>query len=150
VGATEGNAIGLALAGIATPRPMSLSLMHRVLGMANIPIERVVVTKLRDNIFYAVLTLRIDGQPKEVDARPSDAVTLALYARAPIFVTPEMLELPIVVDASDALPALELQSERARVDSGHPVEDPPMEWRSCRSFPDLRTAASASSRAQST
>jgi RNA polymerase sigma factor (sigma-70 family) len=150
VGATEGNAIGLALAGIATPRPMSLSLMHRVLGMAHIPIERVVITKLRDDIFYAVLTLRIDGQPKEVDARPSDAITLALYARAPIFVTPEMLELPVVVDASDALPALELQSERARVDSGHPMEDPPMEWRSFRSFPDPRTAASASSRAQST
>lgn len=141
VGAVEGNAIALALAGIGTPRPMSLSLMHRVLGMANIAIERVVVTALRDNIFYAVLTLRIDGQPQEVDARPSDAITLALYAGAPVFVTPEMLELPVVVNAPDALPALEVQNERARVEKGRPVEDPPMEWRSFRALPDPRTAA---------
>jgi RNA polymerase sigma factor (sigma-70 family) len=141
VGAFEGNAIALALAGIATPRPMSLSLMHRVLGLANIAIERVVITALRDNIFYAVLTLRIEGQLQEVDARPSDAITLALYAGAPVFVTPEMLELPVVVNAPDVLPAVEVQTERAREEKGRPVEDPPMEWRSFRSLPDPRTAA---------
>ena len=143
VGVFEGDAIALALAGIETARPMSLSLMYRVLGMADIAIERVVVTALRDNIFYAVLTLRIDGQPKEVDARPSDAITLALYAGAPILVTPEMLELPVVVNARDALPALEVQTERARVEKGRPAEDPPMEWRSFRALPDPRRAASA-------
>ena len=141
VGAFEANAIALALAGIGTPRPMSLSLMHRVLGMANIAIERAVVTALRDNIFYAVLTLRIDGQPKDADARPSDAITLALYAGAPVFVAPEMLELPVVVKAPDALSALEVQNERARVEKGRPMEDPPMEWRSFRALPDPRTAA---------
>jgi RNA polymerase sigma-70 factor (ECF subfamily) len=140
VGAVEGNAIALALAGIGTPRPMSLSLMHRVLGMANVAIERVVVTTLRDNIFYAVLTLRIDGQPQEVDARPSDAITLALYAGAPVFVTSEMLELPLVVNSPDALPALEVQNECARAEKGRPAEDPPMEWRSFRALPDPRAA----------
>jgi bifunctional DNase/RNase len=150
VGAFEANAIALALAGIATPRPMSLSLMHRVLGLANVAIERVVITALRDNIFYAVLTLRIDGQLQEADARPSDAITLALYAGAPIFVTTEMLDLPVVVNAPDALPALEVQTERARAEKGRPVEDPPMEWRSFRSLPDPRTAASAPARAHST
>ena len=143
VGAAEGNAIALALAGIDTPRPMSLSLMHRVLGMANISIERVVVAALRDNIFYAVLTLQINGQPREIDARPSDAITLALCAGAPVFVTAEMLVLPVVVDAPEALPALEVQTERARVEKGLAVEDPPMEWRSFRTLPDLRTAGSA-------
>jgi bifunctional DNase/RNase len=140
VGAFEGNAIALALAGIETPRPMSLSLMYRVLGVANITIERVVVTALRDNIFYAMLTMRIDGQLREVDARPSDAITLALYAGAPVFVTPEMLELPVVVSAPDALPGLEVQTERARVEKGRPVEEPPMEWRSFRTLPDPRRA----------
>ena len=143
VGVFEGDAIALALAGIETPRPMSLSLMYRVLSMTNIAIEHVVVTALRDNIFYAVLALRIDGQPQEVDARPSDAITLALYASAPVFVTPEMLELPVVVKAPDTLSALEVQTERARVDKGRPTEDPPMEWRSFRTVPDPRRAASA-------
>jgi RNA polymerase sigma factor (sigma-70 family) len=140
VGAAEANAIALALAGIATPRPMSLSLMYRVLGMANIALEHVVVSALRDNIFYAVLTLRIDGRAQKVDARPSDALTLALYAGAPVFVMPEMLELPVVVNAPDTLSALEAQNERARVEKGRPVEDPPMEWRSFRALPDPRTA----------
>jgi uncharacterized protein len=140
VGAFEGDAIALALAGIETPRPMSLSLMYRVLRMASIVIERVIVNALRENIFYAVLTLRIDGQPQDVDARPSDAITLATYAGAPVFVMPEMLELPVVVNAPGTLPALEEQTERARVEKGRPAEDPPMEWRSFRTLPDPRTA----------
>jgi len=140
VGAVEGDAIALALAGIGTPRPMSLSLMYRVLGVADIAIEHVVVAALRDNVFHAVLALRVDGKLHEVDARPSDAITLALYAGAPIFLTPEMLELPFVVNAPDALPALEVQNERARIEKGRPVEDPPMEWRSFRTLPDPRTA----------
>ncbi len=111
-----------------------------MLGAADIAIERVVVTALRDNIFYALLALRIDGKVHEVDARPSDAITLALYAGAPVFVTPEMLVLPFVVTAPDALTALEEQNERARIEKGRPVEDPPMEWRSFRSLPDPRTA----------
>jgi RNA polymerase sigma factor (sigma-70 family) len=140
VGAVEGDAIALALAGIGTPRPMSLALMYRVLGAADIAIERVVVTAMRDNIFYATLTLKIGGKPHEIDARPSDSITLALYAGAPVFVTPEMLELPTVVQAPDPLPALEILTERARIEKGRPVEDPPMEWRSFRSLPDPRTA----------
>ena len=140
VGAFEGNALALALAGITTPRPMSLSLMYRVLGMASITLERVVVTALRDDIFYAVMTLRIDGKPQDVDARPSDALTLALYGGAPVFATPEMLALPGVINAADALPALEVQTERTRVEKNRPVEDPPMEWRSFRTLPDPRTA----------
>jgi len=140
VGAVEGDAIALALAGIGTPRPMSLALMHRVLGAADIAIERVVVTALRDNIFYALLALRIDGKVQEVDARPSDAITLALYAGAPIFVTPEVLALAFVVIAPDVLPALEEQNERARIEKARPVEDPPMEWRSFRSLPYPQTA----------
>ena len=114
--------------------------MFRVLGVADIAVERVVVTALRDEIFYAVLALRIGGQLHEVDARPSDAIALALYAGAPVFVTPEMLELPSVVNAPDALPTLEAQNERARVEKGRPVEDPPMEWRSFRSIPVSGTA----------
>lgn len=140
VGAVEGDAIALALAGIGTKRPMSLSLMYRVLGAADIAIERVVVTALRDDIFYATLTLKIGGKPLEIDARPSDAITLAMYAGAPVFVTPEMLELPTVVHAPDALPALEIHNERTLIEKGRPVEEPPMEWHSFRSLPDPRTA----------
>ena len=87
-----------------------------------------------------MLALRIGGKLHEVDARPSDAVTLALYAGAPIFVTPEMMET-FVVHAPEALPELEAYNERARVEKGRPAPDPPTEWRSFRSLPDPRTAS---------
>jgi bifunctional DNase/RNase len=63
----------LALADIGTPRPMSLSLMYRVLGAAAIAIERVVITALRDNICYATLALEVDGKLQR-DRRPSPAM----------------------------------------------------------------------------
>src|SRR5207249_8001986 len=59
---------------------------------------------------------------QEVDARPSDAITLALYAGAPVFVTSEMLDLSVVVSAPDARHAREIRHERSRVEQGHPAD----------------------------
>jgi bifunctional DNase/RNase len=140
VGQPEGDTIALRLGGIETPRPMSLMLMARVLELAEIAVERVVVTALRDSIFYAVLALRIGDRQHEVDARPSDAIALALYRRAPIFVTPEMLALPIVIDAGTALPQLEEEFQRKQAERNAQPEVPAMEWRSFRTLPDRRTA----------
>lgn len=141
VGSHEGDMIALRLAGISTPRPMSLMLMARVLELASITIERVVVTSLRDNIFYAVLNVRVGNRLHEVDARPSDAITLALYNDAPIFVMPEMLALPIVINAATAVPQLEDYTEQKRVEKNQEPEVPAMEWRSFRTLPDPRAAS---------
>lgn len=138
VGAAEGDMIALRLAGISTPRPMSLMLMARVLELASITVERVVVTALRDNIFYAVLSVRIGDRLHEVDARPSDAITLALYNDAPIFVMPELFALPIVIDAETAVPQLEDAFQRKRAERNQEPEVPAMEWRSFRTLPDPR------------
>lgn len=138
VGPPEGDAIALRLAGISTPRPMSLMLMARVLELAEIAVERVVVTALRDDIFYASLGVRIGDRRHEVDARPSDAITLALYENAPIFVAPEMLALPIVIDTGTALPQLEEYFQRKPAEGSSEPEVPAMEWRSFRSLPDPR------------
>jgi len=138
VGQPEGDVIALRLAGISTPRPMSLMLMARVLELASVTVERVVVTTLRDNIFYATLNVRIGDRLEEVDARPSDAIALALYHDAPIFVMPEMLALPIVIDAPTAVPQLEDCTERKRVEQSQAPEVPAMEWRSFRTLPDPR------------
>jgi bifunctional DNase/RNase len=140
VGQPEGDMIALRLGGIETPRPMSLMLMARVLELAEIAIERVVVTTLRDNIFYAVLGVRIGDRRHEVDARPSDAINLALYRQAPIFVAPEMLALPIVINAGTALPQLEEEFHRKQAEKNAEPEVPAMEWRSFRTLPDPRTA----------
>jgi len=135
VGPSEGDALAMRLAGLSTVRPMSLALTARVLEVAGITVERVVVNALRDNTFYASLCVRVGGRLHEVDARPSDAITLALHTGAPLFVTPEMLELPIVITAATALPALEEYTRRKRAETNEEPEVPAMEWRRFRSLP---------------
>jgi len=138
VGQPEGDTIALQLAGIATARPMTFALLARVLELAEIAVERVVVTVLRDNIFYASLVLRIGGRPHEVDARPSDAIAIALQSRAPIFVTPEILALPFVIGSGTALAELEESFQRKRAEGApgtHEPEVPEMKWLSFRSLP---------------
>jgi len=94
-----------------------------------------VVNAFRENTFYASLCVGVGGRLHEVDARPSDAITLALHTGAPLFVTPEMLELPIVITAATALPALEEYTRRKRAETNEEPEVPAMEWRRFRSLP---------------
>ena len=91
----EGEALSILsqLDGALTPpRPLSHDLMMRVLGELRAEVVRVVVTDLRENTYYAQLVLRADGGELEVDSRPSDAIALALRAKAPIYVEAEVLE----------------------------------------------------------
>jgi RNA polymerase sigma factor (sigma-70 family) len=135
VGPIEGDVIAMRLAGLSTVRPTPHMLMTRVLELAGITVERVVVTALRNETFYASLRLRIDGRLHEVDARPSDAITVALHTGAPLFVTPEMLELPVVVMAGTALDQLEEYVRRKREAKNEAPEGPAMAWQRFRSLP---------------
>ncbi len=135
VGQPEGDTIALQLGQVTTARPMTFALMARVLELAEIAVERVVITALRDNIFYASLVLRIGDRSHELDARPSDAIALALARRAPIFVTPEMLALPVVIRQATALSELEEDFERKRIEHNRGPEVPEMKWMSFRSLP---------------
>jgi bifunctional DNase/RNase len=85
VGMFEANAIALQIENISSPRPMTHDLLRDVIENLKGEITRVVVNDLRDNTFYAQLHLLVDDAPVVVDARPSDAIALALRARAPIF-----------------------------------------------------------------
>jgi uncharacterized protein len=92
VGAVEGNAVAMLLAGLSTNRPMTFELMTHLLDLAKMTVEKVAVTSLRDKSYYATLWVRVRGRLHELDSRPSDALILALRMKAPIFVTPEVLE----------------------------------------------------------
>jgi bifunctional DNase/RNase len=78
--------------GIAPPRPLTHDLMATVLGELRAEVVRAVVTDLRDGTFYARLVLRAEGRELEIDARPSDAIALALRAKAPIYVEAQVLD----------------------------------------------------------
>src|SRR5260221_3751135 len=88
----EANAIALQLEAVQTPRPMTHDLMKNLLEHMGATIERVVVCDLRDNTFYATIHLRTGDRRIAVDARPSDAIALALRTESPIFVEDSVIE----------------------------------------------------------
>jgi uncharacterized protein len=93
VGAYEANAIALEIEKIAPPRPMTHDLLRNLIVELGLKVERVVVTSLRDNTFFAVIELTSgNGDPMRLDSRPSDAIALALRADCPIYVDLEVIQ----------------------------------------------------------
>lgn len=91
VGIFEANAIAVEIEKLAAPRPMSHDLTQNLIRSLNGTLERVVITELKDDTFYSVLWLRQGNEQVAVDARPSDALALALRADCPIYVSEEVL-----------------------------------------------------------
>jgi uncharacterized protein len=92
IGHPEAAAILMKLQGASTPRPMTHDLLSEVLEQMEAKCERVSVTELRDNTFYASITLSMNGSELEIDSRPSDALALAVRCEAPIFAADEVIE----------------------------------------------------------
>lgn len=91
VGVYEANAIALEIEKVTTPRPMTHDLLKNVLLGMEARVEKVVVTELKDDTFYAVIWLMRNGSPVSIDSRPSDALALALRVDCPIYVEDEVL-----------------------------------------------------------
>jgi hypothetical protein len=92
VGIFEANAIALELEKTATPRPMTHDLLQNMAWGLNAQVQKVVVSELRDDTFYAVIWMDHAGEAVAMDARPSDAIALALRWDCPIYVNREVLE----------------------------------------------------------
>ncbi|MCH7673970.1 bifunctional nuclease family protein [candidate division KSB1 bacterium] len=125
VGNTEAQAIALQLENVSPPRPLTHDLIKSLLESVKAKISRVVVSDLRENTYYAVLSMKLNGQSTDIDARPSDAIALALRMHAPIFVSDEVMSKASVDDKEideediaaaapvDALDRLELDMKKA-------------------------------------
>ena len=100
VGMLEANAIALQIENIATARPMTHDLLRNVIQDLKASVEKVVVCDLRENTFFAVIYLSQNGDTLAIDARPSDALALALRTRAPIFVEDTVIDHAKTVDFS--------------------------------------------------
>jgi len=92
IGHPEAAAILMKLQGADTPRPMTHDLMVDMLDQVETKCERISINELRDNTFYATITLSVTGTEVEIDSRPSDALALAVRVQAPIFVAEEVIE----------------------------------------------------------
>jgi bifunctional DNase/RNase len=98
VGIYEANAIALQIENIATPRPMTHDLLRNVIHDLKASVEKIVVCDLQENTFYALIYLGLNGDTVAIDARPSDAIALALRTRAPIFVEDSVIDNAKTVD----------------------------------------------------
>lgn len=92
IGTHEANAIALQIENVRTPRPMTHDLLRNVIHDLHAEIRKIVVSDLKENTFFALIHLEVNGEPLAVDARPSDAIALALRARAPIYVEDRVID----------------------------------------------------------
>jgi uncharacterized protein len=91
VGLYEANAIALEVEKSQTPRPLTHDLLKNLIHGLNAQVQRVVVTELKDDTFYAVIWMEQNGEVVALDSRPSDALALALRTDCPIFVDEDVL-----------------------------------------------------------
>lgn len=91
IGTPEASSIHAALEGIRSLRPLTHDLFVDVLGQLDVRLEHIVVTEVRDHVFYAELHLRSDGRELVVSSRPSDAIAIAVRTGSPIFATEDLL-----------------------------------------------------------
>lgn len=92
IGVFEANAIAVELEHIKTPRPMTHDLMRNLIEHLGAAVSRVDITHIVDGTYFAVLSLSMDGRTLAVDARPSDAIAIAVRAGAPIYAGEDVLE----------------------------------------------------------
>lgn len=91
IGIFEANAIAMQLEGITRPRPMTHDLINSIIDSLNGVVEYIYIHDLKDNTYYAEISIKAGEKPLKIDARPSDAINIALRSKAPIFVSEEVL-----------------------------------------------------------
>jgi bifunctional DNase/RNase len=118
IGSNEADAIAIRLQNISVARPLTHDLLKSTLDQLGAEITQVLVSDLADDVFYARITIRVDGREVEIDARPSDAIALAVRTSAPIFVA------ETVLDRAGVLPEAEKEEEKGAVSSGEGMSVP--------------------------
>ena len=107
IGAFEAQAIALEIEGIKPPRPLTHDLLKITIDNLGASIIEVIVDELKENTFYAKIIMEVSALTNEVDARPSDAIALAVRAQCPIYVA------EVVMEAAAFIPSEETDKERA-------------------------------------
>jgi bifunctional DNase/RNase len=97
VGLLEATAMATELEGIKMARPMTHDLLRTIIGELGARVDRVEITDLRENTYYAVIHILVNGDERVIDSRPSDAISLALRTKSPIYVAKRVLETSSVL-----------------------------------------------------
>ena len=97
IGLLEATSMAAELEGIKMARPLTHDLMRHILGELGAAVDWIEITELKDNTYFALIYLRVDGRQLTIDARPSDAISLALRTKSPIYVAKKVLEASSVL-----------------------------------------------------
>ncbi len=98
IGVNEGNAIALELQGEKFPRPLTHDLIVNLITSLHASVEKVVVSDLKQNSYYALIHLKADGKSLVIDARPSDSLAIAVRIHCPIFIDEKVLKKCPVIE----------------------------------------------------
>ncbi|MBW1715552.1 MAG: bifunctional nuclease family protein [Deltaproteobacteria bacterium] len=106
IGLLEATAIASEIEGVSFSRPMTHDLLKNILDKTDTKVKRIEICDLKDNTYYAIIHVTSKGKALSIDSRPSDALAIALRARAPIFVSDEVLKKSKQIEASaEGVPA---------------------------------------------
>ena len=111
IGHPEAAAILMKLQSASTPRPMTHDLVTDMLDQLGAQVIRITVTELRENTFYAQITVQQDGSEVDIDSRPSDAIALAIRADAPIYAADDVIEESAIEFEGDEINQEDLERE---------------------------------------
>lgn len=101
IGPFEADAITIELQGVEVQRPLTHDLLNSIIEKLGAEIEQVAITDLRNDTFYAQITLQVDGRRLEIDSRPSDAIALAVRSRVPVYVAETVLAQAAITPEAD-------------------------------------------------
>lgn len=111
IGPCEADAITVELQEVDVPRPLTHDLLRSVIEEMEGEIQNITVNELRNDVFYARVVINVNGKEIEVDSRPSDAIALAVRARAPIFVADSVMEKAAIRPEDEVETDIELSEE---------------------------------------
>jgi len=114
VGYPEATAIALEMESVTPPRPMTHDLIKNLLNGLEANVNHIVVNDLKNNTFYAIISLSANGGTVEIDSRPSDAIAVALRVNAPIYVTRFVLDSAKSVEIDSASPEQAVDEDQFR------------------------------------
>jgi len=112
IGHYEAWAIGMEMSGVVSKRPLTHDLLFKVIESMGAEVNKIAVTELKEQTFYAKISIKYDSELIEVDARPSDSIAIALKAKAPIYVDEELFQLKD--EKTTGIPDQETLRERLR------------------------------------
>jgi uncharacterized protein len=102
IGAFEAQAIALEIEGIKPPRPLTHDLLKQLTDSLGATVLEIIIDELKDNTFYAKIILEVSGFSQELDARPSDAIALAVRTQAPIYVAETVMDSAAFVPSDES------------------------------------------------